>query len=84
MQICVPPNIDLICGLVLIFFCGLVSVSDDTDYSYLLQTKSVHLSLSSNVFTLNTAVVGSICWLKLQVAQNLIIAGSCIAIHSRA
>ena len=33
MQICVPPNIDLICGLVLIFLCGLLLVSDDTDYS---------------------------------------------------
>ena len=32
MQICVPPNIDLICGLVLIFLCELLSVSDDTDY----------------------------------------------------
>ena len=32
MQICVPPNIDLICGLVSIFLCGLLSVSDDTDY----------------------------------------------------
>ena len=31
MQICVPLNIDLICGLVLIFFCGLLSVSDDTN-----------------------------------------------------
>ena len=33
MQICVPENIDLICGLVLIVLCGLLSVSDDTDYS---------------------------------------------------
>ena len=33
MQICVPQNIDLICGLVLIFLCGLLSVSDDTRYS---------------------------------------------------
>ena len=32
MQICIPQNIDLICGLVLIFYCGLLSVSDDTDY----------------------------------------------------
>ena len=32
MQICVPPNIDLICGLVLTFLCELISVSDDTDY----------------------------------------------------
>ena len=38
MQICVPQNIDLICGLVLTFLCGLLSVSDDTDYSKLLQT----------------------------------------------
>ena len=30
---CVSPNIDLICGLVLIFLCGLLSVSDETDYS---------------------------------------------------
>ena len=33
IQICVPLNIDLICGLVLIFLCGLLSVSDDTDNS---------------------------------------------------
>ena len=36
MQICVPPNIDLICWLVLIFLCELLLVSDDTmgtDYS---------------------------------------------------
>ena len=30
MQIYVPPNIDLICGLVLIFLFGLESVYDDT------------------------------------------------------
>ena len=29
IQICVPANIDLICGLVLIFLRGLLSVSDD-------------------------------------------------------
>ena len=39
MQIFVPPNIDLICGLVCIFLCGLLSASDNTDYSQLLQTK---------------------------------------------
>ena len=33
MQICVPQNIDLICGLVLVFLCGLQSVSEDMDYS---------------------------------------------------
>ena len=33
MQICVPPNIDLICGLVLIFLCGLLSELDDNAYS---------------------------------------------------
>ena len=33
MQICVPPNTDLICGLVLIFLCVSLSVSYDTDYS---------------------------------------------------
>ena len=33
IQICVPPNIDLICGLFLIFLCGLLSVSVDTDNS---------------------------------------------------
>ena len=33
MQIFVPSNIDLICGLVWIFLCGLLSVSDNTDYS---------------------------------------------------
>ena len=30
---CVPPNIDLICGLFLIFLRGLLSVSGDTDNS---------------------------------------------------
>ena len=33
IQICVPPNIDLICGLILIFLRGLLSVSDDTNNS---------------------------------------------------
>ena len=33
MQICVPPNIDIICGSVLIFLCRLLSVFDETDYS---------------------------------------------------
>ena len=28
-----PPDIDLICGLVLMFLCGLLSVSNDTDCS---------------------------------------------------
>ena len=40
MQICVPQNIDLICGLVLVFLCGLQSVSEDMDYLQLLQTKA--------------------------------------------
>ena len=31
-QICVPQNINLICGFVLIFLCGFLSVSDNTDY----------------------------------------------------
>ena len=33
MQIFVPPNIYLICDLVCIFLCGLLSVSGNTDYS---------------------------------------------------
>ena len=33
IQICVPRNIDIICGLILIFICVLLSVSDDTDNS---------------------------------------------------
>ena len=33
IQIRVPPNIDLICGFVLIFLRGLLSVSDDADNS---------------------------------------------------
>ena len=33
MQIFVPPNIDLFCGLLWIFLCGLLSVSGNTDYS---------------------------------------------------
>ena len=32
MQMCVPQNIEL-CGLVLVFLLGLLSVSDVTDYS---------------------------------------------------
>ena len=39
-----PPDIDHICGFVLILLCGLLSVSDGTDNSLLLQTK---VSLSS-------------------------------------
>ena len=34
MQIRVPQIIDLICGLVLMFLCGLLSVSDYIDNSY--------------------------------------------------
>ena len=33
MIIFVPSNIDLICGFILIFLYGLLSVSDYTDYS---------------------------------------------------
>ena len=33
IQMRVPPNIDLIYGFVLIFLCGLLSVSDNTDNS---------------------------------------------------
>ena len=40
MQFCVPPNIDLICGLGLIYLCGLLSVSDDTDYLYIASYRS--------------------------------------------
>ena len=59
MQICVhvPPNIDLICALVLIFLCGLLSASDDTDYSKLLQTIVSSSKIALNDFTFNTAVV---------------------------
>ena len=39
IQIRVTPNIDLLCGFILNFLCGLLSVSNDTDNSYLLQTK---------------------------------------------
>ena len=57
MQICVPPNIDLSCGLVLIFLCGLLSVSEDTDYSKLQQTKVSSSKFAKIYFTFNTAVV---------------------------
>ena len=45
MQICVPLNVGLICGLVLIFLCGLLSVSDDTTIHNCFRQKSVYLSL---------------------------------------
>ena len=45
IQIRVLPNIDLIYGFVLTFLYGLLSVSDDTDNSQLLQTK-----VSSSLF----------------------------------
>ena len=57
MQICVPPNIDQICGLILIFIYGLLSVSDDTDYYNCFRQKSIYPSLPNFFFTLNTAVV---------------------------
>ena len=60
IQICVPPNIDLICGLVLIFLCGLLSVSDDIDNSLLLQTKIGSSSFLLNNLTFNTAVVTTV------------------------
>ena len=58
MQICVPPNIDLICGFVLIYFyVGYYqSPTIPTIYNCFRQ-KSVYLSLPSNNFTFNTAVV---------------------------
>ena len=56
MHICVPQNIDLICGLILIFLCGLLSVSDDTDYHNCLRQKSTHLRLPKIVFTFKAAV----------------------------
>ena len=59
MQICVPPNIDLIGGLVSIFLCGLLSVSDDTTIYNCFRQKSVYLSLPKNIFTFNTAVVAA-------------------------
>ena len=57
MQICVPPNIDLNCVLVLIFLCGLLSVSNDTDYINCFRQKHIHLSFLKRFFTFNTAVV---------------------------
>ena len=73
----VRPNIDLICVLVLIFLCGLLSVSDDTDYSKMLQTKFSSSKFASKyfLFTFNTAVEHycSIGQSKLQVLQYLII-----------
>ena len=85
MQICVAPNIDLICGLALLFLCGLLSVSDDTDYSFLLQTKVSSSKFDQNIFTFNTAV-NTAEWAspKIQAVQKLIIAESCLAIHSNA
>ena len=75
MQICAPLDIDLICGLILIFLCGLLSFRDDTDNICFIR-KSVHLSLPNNVFTFNTAVVASVGLSKLQVIQHSIIADS--------
>ena len=43
MQICVPPNIDLFCGLVLIFLCGLISHSGNTDYLIIASDKSMSI-----------------------------------------
>ena len=43
IQICVPPNIDLICGLVLIFLCGLLSVSMIPIIHDSFKQNSVHL-----------------------------------------
>ena len=57
MQMCVQPNIDLICELILIFLCGLLSVSDDTDYLLLLQTNVSLSKFAKNIFTFNIAVV---------------------------
>ena len=55
IKIRVPPNIELICGFILIFLCGLLSVSDDTDNSF--RQKSVHLHLPKTYFTFSTAVI---------------------------
>ena len=84
MQICVPLNIDLICGRVLIFLCGLLSVSDDTTIQNCFRHKSVHLRLPHFFYLQYSCCYGSMGRSKLQVVQNLIIADSCIAIHLRA
>ena len=54
---CVPSNIDLICGQVLIFQGGLLPVSDDTDYLSLLQTQICLFEFAYKYFTFNRAVV---------------------------
>ena len=51
MQIDVP-LMYLICGLVLFFLCVLLSVSDDTDYSQLLQTEVISPKTAQNLFYL--------------------------------
>ena len=79
MKICVPLNIDLICGLVLIFFCGLLSVPDDTNNTC-YRHKSVHLVFTSNIVYL----LRQFGMVKTSSVQNLLIADSCLTIHSNA
>ena len=63
IQMCVPPNINIICGHILIFLRGLLSVSDDTDNCF--RQKSVPPRLSKTFFSFNTAAVTAV-----RVGQN--------------
>ena len=60
IQIRVPPNIDLICGFVLIFLCGLLSVPTIPILHNCFRQKSVHLRLPKTIFIFNTAVVTAV------------------------
>ena len=58
MQICVPPNIDLICGLVSIFLCGLLTTSLRGYRVFIIVSeKNQFIQVCLNFFTFNTAVV---------------------------
>ena len=59
MQICVPLNINLICGLVLIFLLGYYQSPPIPTIHTCFRQNSLHLRLPS-FFTINTAVVMAI------------------------
>ena len=60
MQICVHQNIDLICGLVLIFLCGLLDLYQSPTIRIIhncFRQRSAHLRLSKIFFIFKAAVL---------------------------
>ena len=60
MLMCVPPNIDLICGLVLFFYVGYFQSPTILNIYNCFWQKSVYLKLPKSFTTFNTVAVTSV------------------------